>query len=69
MQLPLAYVDPGTGATMMQLVLAGTVGISAIVKLKWNSIRALFQRSDVSAQEESEAELRGVSEGRDESPT
>ncbi|MFV1961811.1 MAG: hypothetical protein ACC658_08245 [Acidimicrobiia bacterium] len=43
-----AYVDPGAGATLMQLVLAGTVGIGAIVKLKWHSIRSLFRRpSDV----------------------
>jgi hypothetical protein len=40
-----AYIDPGTGATLTQLLLAGTVGIGAIVKLKWNSIRALFSRS------------------------
>ena len=41
----IGYVDPGTGATLMQLVLAGTVGIGAIIKLKWHSIRSLFGRS------------------------
>jgi hypothetical protein len=46
----------------MQLVLAGTVGIGAIVKLKWNSIRSLFRRSsssqgDLSAPDDREAEL------------
>jgi len=42
----IGYVDPGTGATLMQLVLAGTVGIGAIIKLKWHSIRSLFGRSE-----------------------
>ncbi|GMQ94729.1 MAG: hypothetical protein BMS9Abin12_2234 [Acidimicrobiia bacterium] len=41
----LGYLDPGAGATLMQLVLAGTVGIGAIIKLKWHSIRSLFGRS------------------------
>jgi len=45
MVMVLGYLDPGTGATLMQLVLAGTVGIGAIIKLKWNSIRSLFGRS------------------------
>lgn len=55
----IAYVDPGAGATLMQLVLAGTVGVGAIIKLKWHSIRSLFGRPrgvqddsrDTSAQE------------------
>lgn len=38
-----AYLDPGTGATLMQLMLAGTVGIGALVRLKWESIRSLFR--------------------------
>lgn len=45
MELITAYVDPGTGATLMQLALAGTVGIAAVVKLKWHSIKAFFRRS------------------------
>lgn len=63
MHIPIGYVDPGTGATMMQLVLAGTVGVSAIIKLKWNSIRGVFQRSDATTQEESESAV-----DRDKSP-
>jgi hypothetical protein len=42
----IGYVDPGTGATLMQLALAGTVGIGAIVRLKWNSIRSVFYRGN-----------------------
>ena len=45
MHILFAYIDPGTGATITQLLLAGTVGIGAIVRLKWNSISALLSRS------------------------
>ena len=40
----LAYVDPGVGATVMQLVLAGAVGIGALVKLRWESVKGLLAR-------------------------
>ncbi len=45
MRLVLGYIDSGTGATLMQLLLAGTVGVGAVVKLKWHSVKALFGRS------------------------
>lgn len=40
----LAYVDPGVGATVMQLVLAGAVGIGALIKLRWDKVKSLFSR-------------------------
>jgi hypothetical protein len=40
------YVEPGTGTTLVQLALAGTVGIGAIVRLKWASIQSMLGRSD-----------------------
>ena len=33
--ITLAYLDPGTGATLMQLFLAGTAGIAAAAKLRF----------------------------------
>lgn len=42
----IAYVDPGIGATALQLVLAGTVGIGALVKLRWQSIKQAFGKGD-----------------------
>ena len=45
MSIFLGYIDPGTGATITQLLLAGTVGVAAVVKLKWHSIRSFFSRS------------------------
>jgi len=54
-----AYIDAGTGATLMQLVLAGTVGIGAIIKLKWRAIRGVFSGSDDSEtlRQESQTQL------------
>lgn len=43
-----AYVDPGVGATVLQLALAGTVGVGALVKLRWQSIKRAFGRDDES---------------------
>lgn len=42
----LGYVDPGTTATLMQLVLAGVVGISALIKLKWHQIKRIFRSAE-----------------------
>ena len=41
-----AYLDPGVGATVVQLVLAGTVGIGALVKLRWKSVKRALGGSD-----------------------
>jgi hypothetical protein len=52
----LAYVDPGVGATILQLALAGTVGVGALVKLRWRSIKkALGREEDVSTATPEEA--------------
>jgi hypothetical protein len=42
----IAYVDPGVGATILQVVLAGTVGIGALIKLRWRSIKRAFGEED-----------------------
>jgi hypothetical protein len=40
----IGYIDPAVGATIMQLIVAGTVGIGAVIKLKWETINKLFTR-------------------------
>jgi hypothetical protein len=54
------YIDPAVGATVMQLVVAGTVGIGAVVKLKWHTIREFFDRSDATPDED----LDGMSDAQ-----
>lgn len=41
----LAYVDPGIGATLAQLAMAGTAGIVAIGKLRMNKIKRRIGRN------------------------
>ena len=47
-----AYIDPGVGATVMQLVLAGVVGVGALLKLRWRQIRGFFQRGRVAVEDQ-----------------
>lgn len=42
------YVDPGVGATLMQLSVAGVAGVAAIVKLRWHSIKRVFGKGEES---------------------
>lgn len=39
-----SYLDPGTGATLVQLALAGTAGIAAAGKLRMNKIKRRLAR-------------------------
>jgi hypothetical protein len=36
-----AYLDPGTGSYVCQMLLAGVVGAAFVVKLYWNRLKAL----------------------------
>ena len=37
-----AYLDPGTGSMILQVVLGGIAGIAILGKLFWNRFKALF---------------------------
>ena len=39
MKTVFAYLDPGTGATLVQLALAGTAGVAAAAKLRMNKLK------------------------------
>ena len=41
MDVPLAYIDPGSGSLILQMVLAGIVGVVAFFR---HSILGLFRR-------------------------
>ena len=38
-----AYLDPGTGSMVLQVVLGGIAGIAILGKLFWNRFKAFFQ--------------------------
>ncbi len=39
-----AYIDPGTGSYMLQLIMAGVVGLVVTVKMYYHRIRATISR-------------------------
>jgi len=42
---PLLYLDPGTGSFIIQILLAGLLGLGVAVKVYWNKIRDFFSRN------------------------
>ncbi len=42
---PQAYLDPGSGSFLIQLLIAGLVGAGFIVKVYWKKIKGLFSRN------------------------
>ena len=44
MQPILAYIDPGAGSLLIQLLIGGLAGLAALVKFRWNRIRAAFAK-------------------------
>lgn len=39
-----AYLDPGTGSMVLQLLLGGTAGAIVVVKLYWQKVKSFFCR-------------------------
>jgi len=42
---PMAYLDPGTGSFVIQLVLAGLLGIGVVARIYWKKIVGIFRRN------------------------
>jgi len=38
----VAYLDPGTGSMLLQIILGGIAAIGVAVKLYWHKLRAYF---------------------------
>ena len=41
-----AYLDPGSGSFLLQLLIAGLLGAGFVVRRYWNKITSLFSRSN-----------------------
>jgi hypothetical protein len=41
---PMAYLDPGSGSFIIQMLLAGLLGIAVGVRIYWKKIVAFFRR-------------------------
>ena len=42
-----AYLDPGTGSMVLQLLLGGITGAIVVGKLYWQKVRNFFKREDL----------------------
>jgi hypothetical protein len=42
---PLAYLDPGSGSIIVQVLIASLMTVGIVVKLFWKKIKGLFNRS------------------------
>lgn len=42
---PLMYLDPGSGSFIIQMILAGFLGIAVAVKIYWKKIVAFFKKN------------------------
>jgi hypothetical protein len=40
-----AYLDPSSGSFLIQLLIAGLVGVAFAIKMSWKKIKSLFNRS------------------------
>jgi hypothetical protein len=48
----LAYIDPGTGSYMSQLIVAGIFGSLFALKVFWHKIKLLFKKTPSSEKNE-----------------
>jgi len=42
----IAYLDPGTGSYMFQILVAAVFGVTVTIKAHWHKIGARFRKGD-----------------------
>ena len=42
---PNTYLDPGSGSIILQMILAGLLGVGVVVKVFWKKIAGLFRHN------------------------
>jgi hypothetical protein len=51
------YLDPGSGSFLLQLLIAGLLGLGVAVKVYWNKVKGLFGgKSNVQQENDEENE-------------
>ena len=40
------YLDPGAGSVIVQVIIAGVVGLAAVLKFYWTKLVAVFSRTN-----------------------
>jgi hypothetical protein len=51
-----AYIDPGTGSFIFQLIIGGLIGSAFAIKLFWRNIKGFFHNLFSKSQEEKDDE-------------
>lgn len=67
---PLMYLDPGSGSFIIQMLLAGSLGIAVAIRIYWKKILAFFNKRKGGAIEDQLDELDEYDTSpEDDSPT
>lgn len=53
---PLAYLDPGSGSFLIQLLIAGLLGAGFLVKTFWRRITKFFSKSNQEPKQTAESD-------------
>ena len=48
----VAYLDPGTGSMVLQMIIAGLVGVSFFIKIYWGRLKTLLTKRSGPKEEE-----------------
>jgi len=48
-----AYLDPGSGSLLIQLIVAGLIGASMTIKIYWQKISSFFAKPKKSGKDDS----------------
>jgi len=49
-----AYLDPGSGSFLLQLLIAGLLGAALVLRTQWSKIKKFFNRKIVKEETEDE---------------
>jgi hypothetical protein len=50
----IAYLDPGSGSLILQLLIAGLMGAGILVRVFWKKIKGLFTHSPEKKEDDTE---------------
>ncbi len=56
MMKPLAYLDPGSGSYLLQLLIAALLGAAFALRMYWGRIKSFFRRGSDREDSDSEQE-------------
>jgi len=53
---PLAYLDPGSGSILIQILIAAVLAIGVALRASWGSIKKLFGKGQTDEQTDEDAD-------------